>query len=111
MPNAYAAATGIELLQSVGLETIGRQIAALVERFVSGARARGLEVATPDDPARRGPLVVIRVPNAAALVERLSKRGIIASSRDNGLRVSFHGYNSVEDCDAVLAALDAENIR
>ena len=108
VPNAYAAAAGIELLQSVGLETIGRHIAALVERFVSGARARGLEVATPDDPARRGPLVVIRVPNAAALVERLSKRGIIASSRDNGLRVSFHGYNSADDCDAVLAALDVE---
>jgi selenocysteine lyase/cysteine desulfurase len=108
VPNAYAAATGIELLQSVGLETIGRQIAALVERFVSGARGRGFEVATPEDPARRGPLVVIRVPNAAALVERFAKRGIIASSRGNGLRVSFHGYNSAEDCDVVLAALDEE---
>ena len=111
VPNAYAAAAGIELLQSVGLETIERQIAALVERFVSGARARGLDVATPNDPARRGPLVVIRVRDAAALVARLSARGIIASSRDNGLRVSFHGYNSTDDCDAVLAALDAEGIR
>jgi selenocysteine lyase/cysteine desulfurase len=50
--------------------TIERQIAALVERFVAGARARGLDVATPDDPARRGPLAVIRVRDAAALVAR-----------------------------------------
>ncbi len=78
---------------------------------MSGARARGLDVATPADPARRGPLVVIRVRDAAALVARLATRGIIASSRDNGLRVSFHGYNSTDDCDAVLAALDAEGIR
>jgi selenocysteine lyase/cysteine desulfurase len=111
VPNAYAAAAGIELLQSVGFETIARQIDALVERFISGARARGLDVATPQDPARRGPLVVIRVPDAAGLVERLAKRGIIASSRGNGLRVSFHAYNSPEDCDAVLAALDAEKTR
>ena len=48
VPNAYAAAAGIELLQSVGFETIERQIAALVERFVTGARARGLDVATPE---------------------------------------------------------------
>jgi selenocysteine lyase/cysteine desulfurase len=110
VPNAYAAAAGIELLQSVGVDAIERQIATLVEQFVSGARARGLDVATPNDPARRGPLVVIRVPDAPALVERLSARGIIASARDNGLRVSFHGYNSSDDCDAVLAALDAEGI-
>jgi selenocysteine lyase/cysteine desulfurase len=108
VPNAYAAAAGIALLQSVGAETIARQIDALVERFVSGARARGCDVITPDDPARRGPLVVIRVPDAPALVERLAARGIIASSRGNGLRVSFHGYNSSDDVDAVLAALDAE---
>lgn len=111
VPNVYAAAAGIALLQSVGADAIARQIAALVERFVSGARERGLDVATPEDPARRGPLVVIRVPDAAAAVERLSTHGIIASSRGNGLRVSFHAYNSIDDCDAVLAALDAEGIR
>lgn len=111
VPNVYAAAAGIELLQSLGLDSIARQIAALVDRFVSGARGRGLDVATPDDPARRVALVVIRVPGAAALAERLATRGVIASSRGNGLRVSFHGYNSIDDCDAVLAALDAEGIR
>jgi selenocysteine lyase/cysteine desulfurase len=111
VPNVYATAAGIALLRSVGFETIAQQIATLVERFVSGARARGLDVATPDDPARRSALAVIRVSDAAAAVERLSTHGIIASSRGNGLRISFHAYNSIGDCDAVLAALDAEGIR
>ena len=106
VPNVYAAAAGLELLQSVGFDTIERRIAELVTRFASGARARGLDVATPEDPARRGPLVVIRVADAAALVERLAARGIIASSRGNGLRVSFHAYNHEADVDAVLAALE-----
>jgi selenocysteine lyase/cysteine desulfurase len=80
----------------------------LTRRFVEGARARGFRVATPADPARRGPLVVIRSEDAAELVRRLDARGIVVSSRGDGLRVSFHAYNNEADVDAVLAALDAE---
>jgi selenocysteine lyase/cysteine desulfurase len=108
VPNVYAAAAGLELLQSVGPAVVEQRIAALVERMVAGARARGLTVATPDEPERRGPLVVVRSPDASALVERLAKRGIVASARGTGLRVSFHAYNNEGDVDQVLDALDAE---
>lgn len=108
IPNVYAAAAGIELLQTIGLTTIGEQVNRLVERFASGARQRGFEVATPDDAAARGPLVVVRTTDAATMVRRLEGRGIIASARGTGLRVSFHAYNNHEDVDAVLEALDAE---
>ena len=108
VPNVYAAAAGIELVQTIGLTTIGEQVNRLVERFASGARQRGFEVATPDDPAARGPLVVVRSTDAAAMVRRLEGRGIIASARGTGLRVSLHAYNSEQDVDAVLEALDAE---
>ena len=85
-----------------------RQVNRLVERFVRGARERGFDVATPDDPAARGPLVVVRTTDAATMVRRLEGRGIIASARGTGLRVSFHAYNNEQDVDAVLEALDAE---
>ena len=110
VPNVYAAVAGIDLLQTVGLAAIGHQVRALVDRFSSGARMRGFDVATPDDPARRGPLVVIRSTDAAELVRRLDGRGIIASARGTGLRVSFHAYNNDQDVDAVLDALDAEQV-
>jgi selenocysteine lyase/cysteine desulfurase len=105
IPNVYAARAGIELIQSVGLDVIEQRIHALVSRFDAAARERGLEVITPVDPARRGPLVVIRTSDAAAVVERLDRRGIIASARGDGVRVSFHAYNNEGDVDAVLAAL------
>jgi selenocysteine lyase/cysteine desulfurase len=108
VPNAYAAAAGLALLQSIGLDAVERQVNRLVSRFVDGIRGRGFDVATPADPARRGPLVVVRSTDAAELVRRLDGRGIIASSRGTGLRVSFHAYNTDEDVDAVLASLDAE---
>lgn len=109
VPNAYAAAAGLALLRSVGLDVVERQVGRLVTRFVDGVRARGLDVATPAEPSRRGPLAVVRSADAAELVRRLDARGIIASSRGTGLRVSFHAYNNDNDVDAVLAALDAES--
>jgi selenocysteine lyase/cysteine desulfurase len=107
VPNVFAARAGIELLESVGFDAIASRIDALVHRCIAGARARGFAVLTPEDPARRGPLVVVRSSNAAELVERLGARGVIASARGHGLRVSFHAYNTVEDVDAVLDALEA----
>jgi selenocysteine lyase/cysteine desulfurase len=109
VPNAYAAVAGIELLNTVGPVAVEAQIARLVERFARGARARGFRVATPDNPDRRGALVVLRFADAEALVGRLEGRGIIASSRGTGLRVSFHAYNNDADVDVVLQALDAES--
>ena len=106
--NAYAAAAALDLLASVGQETIGREVARLVDRFAGGARAAGLSVRTPADPARRGPLVVVQSTDAAALVARLEKRGIIASCRGSGLRIAFHAYNTEQDVDTVLEALQAE---
>ncbi|MGH9347285.1 MAG: aminotransferase class V-fold PLP-dependent enzyme [Vicinamibacterales bacterium] len=108
IPNVFAAAAGIELVQAAGLARVKQRIAALVGRFDAGARARGLDVITPADPARRGPLVVLRVADAPDLVTRLERRGIIASARGTGLRVSFHAYNTDQDVDEVLSALDAE---
>jgi selenocysteine lyase/cysteine desulfurase len=76
--------------------------------MIDGARSRGFAVATPDNPEERGALVVVRCTDASTLVSRLEARGIVASARGTGLRVSFHAYNNDEDVDAVLAALDAE---
>lgn len=112
VPNAYAALAGLDLLDRIGCETAGRHIDRLVERYVSAARGAGFVVRTPIDPARRGPLVVVQSvnsPGAPALVTRLAARGIIASCRGNGLRVSFHAYNTSADVDAVVDALVAES--
>lgn len=106
IPTVYAARAGIELIQQVGLAVIEQRIAELVERFDRGARDRGFDVVTRIDPARRGPLVVLRVSNTAQVVQRLERDGIIASARGTGLRVSFHAYNNEQDVDAVLEAVD-----
>jgi len=105
----FAAAIGAEDDEVGVMPNASMAIAAIATALpFGGARGRGFEVATPDTPANRGPLVVVRSTDAASLARRLEGRGIIASARGTGLRVSFHAYNTEEDVDAVLAGLDIE---
>jgi selenocysteine lyase/cysteine desulfurase len=107
VPCAYAALAALQLLDRIGYDAVARQISALVARFHAAATAAGFVVRTPAEPARRGPLVVVQSVDAPQLVARLAERGIIASARGNGLRISFHAYNNDADVDAVMAALEA----
>jgi selenocysteine lyase/cysteine desulfurase len=43
--------------------------------------------------------------DANTLVAAFGEEGIVTSERDNNLRISAHCYNTVEDVDLVLAAL------
>jgi selenocysteine lyase/cysteine desulfurase len=108
VPNAYAALAAIRLLGRVGYEAIGRHVDRLVERYRSDVEAAGFAVRTPAERARRGPLVVVQSTDGPALVSRLAARGIVASCRGNGLRVSFHAYNDDSDVTTVVRALEAE---
>jgi len=108
VPNAYAALAALDLLDRIGSDAIGRQVAHLTGHFARAAREAGFVVRTPLEPDRRGPLVVVESVDAPALVERLASRGIIASCRASGLRVAFHAYNTDGDVDAVVGALQAE---
>jgi selenocysteine lyase/cysteine desulfurase len=109
VPNAYAALAGLRLLDRIGYDVVGRQVERLVERYRSAMEESGFVVRTPAEATRRGPLVVVQSGDAPELVSRLAGRGIVASSRDNGLRVSFHAYNNEADVDAVVSALEAES--
>jgi selenocysteine lyase/cysteine desulfurase len=109
VPNAYAAMAALELLDRIGYDAVGRQVDHLVARYASAASEAGFLVRTPAASDRRGPLVVVQSLDGPALVQKLAGRGIIASCRGNGLRVSFHAYNTEGDVDAVTSALVAES--
>ena len=72
--------------------------------MIEGATALGIEIKTPRDSV--GPLVVLRSKDASTLVEVLSKNDIVASNRHDGLRTSFHVYNTLEDVHRVLEVLE-----
>jgi len=105
VPALFAGVAGISLVAEAGVPAIERHVRGLVDRMVDGLDDLGATVATPRDPARRGPLVCIRSTDVGALVAALASERIVVSSREDKLRVSAHLYNVEEDVDRLLDAL------
>jgi len=107
IPNIYQARPALDLLVGIGMTNVAEQIEWLTRAFMQGARDLGIESKTPAGSV--GPLVVLRATDAAALIAKLTERGILASSRLDGVRFAFHVYNTMEDVHTALGALE-ENL-
>lgn len=86
------AAPSLELLNAIGVETIGAHDVALADRFLAGL---GL-------PPAGSAIVSVDVPDAEA---RLAKAGVRAAVREGRIRASFHLYTTESDVDLALDAL------
>jgi len=106
VPAIYAGIAGIELMQEIGIAETREHVNALNAHFIAGLDELGAKLATPRAQEARGALVCVKSTDSKALVAALDAEGIVTSDRDNNLRVSAHCYNSVEDVDTVLAALE-----
>ena len=103
VPAIYAGIAGIELMQEIGIASTRAHVNKLNEHLVAGVDELGAAVATPRE--LHGALMCVKSTDSRALVAALDTEGIVTSERDGNLRVSAHCYNTVEDVDAVLAAL------
>jgi selenocysteine lyase/cysteine desulfurase len=103
VPNVYAALPGFQLLQEIGMENVADHIQKLVQQMLSYARGLGIRAKTPADST--GPLVVLQSKDSVSLVQKLAEGGIVASNRHDGLRISFHVYNTLDDVKAVVEVL------
>ena len=103
VPNVYAAVPGFELLQEIGMENVADHIKKLTQSLLSCARDLGIRAKTPADGV--GPLVVLQSKDSTLLVQKLAESDIVASNRYDGLRISFHVYNTLNDMKAVVEVL------
>ncbi len=104
VPQAYAALAALELLSGIGFEKIADHISGLAKAYLEGLRQLKIQTKTAADS--RGPLVISRMKDAPAMVKALAAANIVTSNRMDGLRVSFHVYNTLDDVRAVLSVLE-----
>jgi kynureninase len=92
------------------VDAIRAKSVRLTERLIAAADARGWTVRTPRDARRRGGLVTVDPagPTDAARIERaLAERGILVDHRPGaGLRIAAHFYNTADEVDRCLDAID-----
>ena len=105
VPSIYAGIAGIELMQEIGIAATRDHVQTLNAHLLEGLDELQAKVVTPRAPEHRGALICVKSTDAKALVVALGDEGIVTSDRDDNLRISAHCYNTVEDVDTVLAAL------
>jgi selenocysteine lyase/cysteine desulfurase len=103
VPNVYAALPGFQLLREIGMENVAGQTKKLAQSLLNCARDLGIRAKTPAGSA--GPLVVLQSKDSTSLVQKLAESKIVASNRHDGLRISFHVYNTMDDVKAVVEVL------
>ena len=96
---------GLNYLQSLGMDFIGKSNQQLCQSARQAFHSLGL---IPDWMYERSEQsTIINLPLETETIDRLHAAGILSSFRGNGLRISFHFYNTSEDLNYFLEVLKA----
>jgi len=104
IPPVYGAMAGIRLLQRLGLASVADEVRRLSQALIRGLTDLGVRIKTP--PESVGPLIVLQTPNAEQLVNIFGENGVTCSSRHDGLRISLHAYNTLDEVYSVLRLIE-----
>lgn len=98
----------LQLLNELGTETIANHLYTLTEHLAQRMLQRGYQVMTPLMPESRSGILAVSHAQYSAheMWERLRTARIVAAVREGGIRLSPHVYNTVDEMDAVLEALE-----
>jgi len=109
--NCYAAEAGLGIILEVGTDAIEERVRALTRRCLAGLESIGWPGVTPAADGRRGPMVCVPARDTAQLCAALMEQDIVTSFRDCNLRATVHFYNSEDDIDRFVGALEANRPR
>ena len=108
MPAVYAAISGLEIINEIGVDSIRRRSVELTTALVDRALELGLAVRSPVDAAARGGHVTVDLPDARRACDELIRRGFFVDFRPQaGIRIAPHFYNTRDEVRAALDALAA----
>jgi selenocysteine lyase/cysteine desulfurase len=98
----------IDLLLTVGLDSIEARILGLTDSLIAGLQARRCTLITPIAHRReRSGIICFRHPavDSAALAKHLHAADVIVSLRGEAIRVSPHFFNTEADLERLLDVL------
>ena len=105
--NCYAAEAGLKIILEVGTAAIEERVRVLTRRCLTGLESIGWASVTPAADERRGPMVCVPARDTARLCAALMEHDIVTSFRDSNIRATMHFYNSEDDIDRFVTALQS----
>jgi selenocysteine lyase/cysteine desulfurase len=90
-----------------GPAALGAHIEALADRLVEWAQSRSdVKLWTPADRARRAGVIAITPDDMSGALGRLKRAGVVCVPREGAIRLAPHGYNTMEEIERTITALD-----
>lgn len=90
-----------------GPPALAEHIAALADRLVAWAQSRSdVRLWTPAARSRRAGVIAIVPDDMTGTLARLKKAGVVCVPREGAIRLAPHGYNTMDDIDRTIAALE-----
>lgn len=106
IPALYAALEGLRIINTVGVKAIRAHSVKLTTHLLDKVLDFGWPTLTPHDPERRSGTVCTAPPDSELISRELLMHDFIIDWRpDAGIRISPHFYNTLDECDAVLAEI------
>jgi selenocysteine lyase/cysteine desulfurase len=104
----YGLRSSLKLLLEAGTDRIAAHLEALGDHLCERLRDSSYEVASSREPGEKSQIIRIRERSGReplSLYNDLRQQNIITAPRGNGLRISPHLYNTLEDIERLISAL------
>jgi cysteine desulfurase/selenocysteine lyase len=95
----------LALLLELGIANIGRHLRTLHEPVLTWSTNAGARVASPQDERGSG-ILCVAPRDVGATFRALKAAGIVCSLREGAIRLSPHAYNTIDDMQRVVEALE-----
>ena len=107
VPGMLGWGASIQLLQEIGVSSIAAAVLDITDHLCERLEAMGLRVASPGVGEERSGIVSFEFPaeDLVAVRRHCLQRGVALATRAGRIRVSPHGYNTREDVDRLIEAL------
>jgi selenocysteine lyase/cysteine desulfurase len=101
-------ASAIELFERSGPQAIAEHVLALTDRLCEGLAALDADFSTLRGPSCSSGIITFSIPgiDSMALGRALENQGIVTTNRTGGIRVSPHGYNTTDEIDILIDAVE-----
>ncbi len=102
----YAGRAGLEIINQLTPAAIRQRCAALNQDLGQRLRERGYRLRAPHDPERQASITIVELADPAGVTQALAERRIIVDKRPGVIRISPYFYNTLEENERVVQALD-----